>query len=47
MPIKAGMLNPFGTVHAGAMLWLADVTGTALLFQNTIKENSPTLLVEQ
>ncbi|MHA1931914.1 MAG: PaaI family thioesterase [Promethearchaeota archaeon] len=40
MPIKPGMLNPFGTVHAGAMLWLADVTATALLFQNTIKEKS-------
>ena len=40
MPIKPGMLNPFGTVHAGAMLWLADVTATVLLFQNTIKEKS-------
>ena len=40
MPIKAGMLNPFGTVQAGAMLWLADVTATALLYQNTIKERS-------
>jgi 1,4-dihydroxy-2-naphthoyl-CoA hydrolase len=30
MPVAAGMLNPFGTVHAGAMLWFADVTATAL-----------------
>lgn len=30
MPIKQGMLNPFGTVQAGAMLWLADVTATVL-----------------
>lgn len=31
MPIKEGILNPFGTVHAGAMLWLADVTATVLV----------------
>lgn len=30
MPIREGILNPFGTVQAGAMLWLADVTATAL-----------------
>lgn len=30
MPIKDGMLNPFGTVQAGALLWLADVTATVL-----------------
>jgi 1,4-dihydroxy-2-naphthoyl-CoA hydrolase len=30
MPIKEGILNPFGTIHAGAMLWLADVTATVL-----------------
>lgn len=30
MPVTAGMLNPFGTVHAGAMLWMADVTATVL-----------------
>ena len=33
MPIKKGMLNPFGTVHAGAMLWFADVTATILAMQ--------------
>ncbi len=31
MPIQAGILNPFGGVHAGAMLWLADVTATVLV----------------
>jgi 1,4-dihydroxy-2-naphthoyl-CoA hydrolase len=30
MPIKPGMLNPFGNVHAGAMIWLADATATVL-----------------
>ena len=33
MPIKEGILNPFGTVQAGAMLWLADVTATALALE--------------
>ena len=30
MPISQGMLNPFGTVQAGAMIWLADVTASVL-----------------
>jgi 1,4-dihydroxy-2-naphthoyl-CoA hydrolase len=30
MPIAAGVRNPFGVVHAGAILWLADVTATVL-----------------
>lgn len=30
MPVDTGILNPFGTVQAGAMLWLADVTATVL-----------------
>lgn len=30
MPVGAGMLNPFGTVHAGAILWFADVAATVL-----------------
>ena len=34
MPIKEGVLNPFGTVQAGAMLWLADVTATVLALGN-------------
>lgn len=33
MPIQAGILNPFGTVHAGATLWFADVTATALAIE--------------
>lgn len=32
MPVRAGILNPFGTVHAGATLWLADVCATVLAF---------------
>jgi uncharacterized protein (TIGR00369 family) len=30
MPIQPGIRNPHGGVHAGAMLWLADVTATVL-----------------
>ncbi|MBL4758713.1 MAG: PaaI family thioesterase [Rhizobiales bacterium] len=30
MPVKPGIHNPFGTVHAGAILWFADVTATVL-----------------
>jgi len=31
MPIRAGIKNPYGVVHAGAILWLADVTATRLV----------------
>lgn len=31
MPIQAGIKNPFGTVHAGAVLWFADVTTSHVL----------------
>ena len=31
MPVTAGIKNPYGTVHAGATLWLADVTATVLV----------------
>ena len=31
MPVQPGILNPFGTVHAGAILWFADVTATVLV----------------
>ena len=31
MPIGTGVKNPFGVVHAGAMLWFADVTATILV----------------
>ena len=34
MPVKEGILNPFGSVHAGAMMWLADVTATVLALGN-------------
>jgi uncharacterized protein (TIGR00369 family) len=34
MPIAQGALNPFGTIQAGAMLWLADVTATVLAIGN-------------
>ena len=30
-PIGPGITNPFGVVHAGAMLWFADVTATMLV----------------
>jgi uncharacterized protein (TIGR00369 family) len=30
MPVHQGMLNPFGTIHAGAMIWFADVAATRL-----------------
>ncbi len=32
MPVQSGILNPYGTVHAGAMLWFADVCATVLAF---------------
>ncbi|QIT55758.1 PaaI family thioesterase [Aquisalimonas sp. 2447] len=31
MPVRPGIMNPFGTVHAGAMLWFADVVATHLV----------------
>jgi uncharacterized protein (TIGR00369 family) len=30
MPVQAGILNPHGIAHAGAMLWFADVCATVL-----------------
>ncbi|MBX7220032.1 MAG: hypothetical protein K1Y36_08800 [Blastocatellia bacterium] len=30
MPVQAGILNPFGVTHAGALLLFADVTATIL-----------------
>lgn len=35
MRIEPGLLNPFGTVHAGAMIWFADVVATTLALQGT------------
>ncbi|WP_407494064.1 PaaI family thioesterase [Pseudooceanicola sp. MF1-13] len=33
MPVQSGILNPFGTVHAGALIWFGDVTATRLALQ--------------
>ncbi|MBW2674370.1 MAG: PaaI family thioesterase [Deltaproteobacteria bacterium] len=30
MPVTEGIRNPFGTVQAGALIWLADVTASVL-----------------
>ena len=30
MPVSNGIINRFGTVHAGAILWFADVAATVL-----------------
>ena len=35
MPIQAGIINPYGVVHAGAILWFADVTATILAMGTT------------
>jgi len=35
MPIADGIKNPFGVVHAGAILWFADVTATVLAMGDT------------
>lgn len=35
MPVTDGIRNPYGTVHAGAMFWLADVTATVLAVGKT------------
>ena len=31
MPVAAGIRNPFGVVHAGAILWFADVAASVLV----------------
>ncbi len=38
MPIQPGILNPFGTVNAGATLWFADVTATVLILEGVRPE---------
>jgi len=30
MPVTEGVRNPFGTIQAGALIWLADVTASVL-----------------
>jgi len=42
MPVQPGIRNPYGGVHAGAMLWFADVTATVLAMGSSdFKENMP------
>lgn len=36
MPVSSGILNPFGIVQAGAMIWLADVTASALAVEGQL-----------
>ena len=36
MPIDSGVLNPYGTVNAGAILWFADVTATILVLGSPV-----------
>ncbi|WP_053981077.1 PaaI family thioesterase [Marinagarivorans algicola] len=35
MPVEKGILNPFGIVNAGAIIWFADVTASVLLLENS------------
>jgi len=35
MPVQPGIKNPYGGVHAGAILWFADVTATVLAMGST------------
>jgi 1,4-dihydroxy-2-naphthoyl-CoA hydrolase len=34
MPVQPGILNPFGTVNAGATLWFADVAASILVLDS-------------
>ena len=34
MPITKGVLNPFGVVNAGAIIWFADATASLLLLDS-------------
>lgn len=34
MPVIEGILNPYGVVQAGAMIWLADVTASILVLES-------------
>lgn len=38
MPIQPGILNPFGTVNAGATLWLADLNASVLVLEGVDPE---------
>jgi 1,4-dihydroxy-2-naphthoyl-CoA hydrolase len=35
MPVTDGLRNPFGVVQAGALVWMADVTASALALGKT------------
>ena len=35
MPVQSGIRNPYGGIHAGAILWFADVTATVLAMGST------------
>ena len=39
MPVTLGILNPYGTVQAGAMIWLADVTASILALEGRTIED--------
>lgn len=46
MEIGPGVLNPFGTVHAGALVWFADVCATRLaLGGEAVTEGMPSFPV--
>lgn len=38
MPIEKSILNPFGIVNAGAILWFADVTASLLILESVKME---------
>jgi 1,4-dihydroxy-2-naphthoyl-CoA hydrolase len=42
MPVTSGILNPFGTVQAGAMIWMADVTASILAIEGQTIEDDGT-----
>ena len=39
MPVADGIRNPLGLVHAGALLWFADVVATVLAMTRADMEN--------
>lgn len=44
MPIQPGVMNPYGVVHAGAILWLADVTAILVLGSSSARNQTSTRL---
>lgn len=42
MPVQAGILNPYGVVNAGAILWFADVAASVLAIGETKPEEGGT-----